>query len=60
MAAKADEYRLKASECESRARQVGDPEIRWQFADMARQWREMAEQWDRVSAEHEGRPAPRG
>jgi hypothetical protein len=60
MAAKADEYRVKASECELRAGQVVDPETRWQFRDMARQWREMAERRDRVSAEREGRPAPRG
>src|SRR5262249_27212988 len=53
MAAKADEYRLKASDCELRARQANDPEIRWQFADMARQWREMAEPWDRGLAEQE-------
>jgi len=54
MAAKADEYRLKASDCELRARQASDPEIRWQFADMVRQRREMAEQWDRGLAEQEG------
>jgi hypothetical protein len=28
---------LKASDCELSARQADDPEIRWQFADMARQ-----------------------
>jgi hypothetical protein len=55
MATKGDEYRLKASECELRARQAVDPEIRWQFTDMARQWCEMAEQRDRISAEQEGR-----
>jgi len=55
MATKAYEYRLKASECEWRARQTVDPETRWHFTDMARQWRKMAEQRDRISAEQKER-----
>jgi hypothetical protein len=40
----AEEYLLKAEECERKAAQVNDPAIKADFADLARQWRELAKQ----------------
>jgi hypothetical protein len=41
---KVEEYRARARECETRAAQVHDPEVRRQFQDLARQWDQMADQ----------------
>jgi hypothetical protein len=48
---KAEEYRAKARECELRAGQVHDLEVRQQFLDLARQWDNMAKQWVDLLAE---------
>jgi hypothetical protein len=47
MQAKALGYLLRADECERRAAAARDPEIRRQYEDLARQWREMAAQVER-------------
>jgi hypothetical protein len=38
---KVEEYRARARECETKAAQVQDPEVRQQLQDMARQWEQM-------------------
>jgi hypothetical protein len=48
---KVEEYRAKARECELRAGQVHDLEVRQQFLDLARQWDNMAKQWVDLLAE---------
>jgi hypothetical protein len=48
---KAEEYRAKARECELRAGQVHDREVRQQLLELARQWDHMAEQWVDLLAE---------
>ena len=50
---KVEEYRARASECELRAGQVHDLEVRQQFLELARQWRHMAAQWAQLLAERE-------
>jgi hypothetical protein len=45
---KADEYRLKATECDQRAAGAADADIKEQFEDLARQWRVMAKQAERL------------
>jgi hypothetical protein len=45
---KADEYRAKAAECDHRAAATSDIDIKEQFEDLARQWREMAKQAERT------------
>jgi hypothetical protein len=39
---KVEEYRARARECELRAGQVHDLEVRQQFLELARQWHHMA------------------
>jgi len=48
---KVEEYRARARECELRASQVHDLEVRQQFLDLARQWAHMATQWANLLAE---------
>lgn len=48
---KVEEYRAKARECELRAGQVHDREVRQQLLDLARQWEHMAKQWVDLLAE---------
>ena len=48
MISKADEYRAKAAECDQRAAATPDVDIKQQFEDLARQWREMAKQTERM------------
>jgi hypothetical protein len=48
---KVEEYRAKARECELRADQVHDLEVRQQFVELARQWHHMAKQWIELLAE---------
>jgi hypothetical protein len=48
---KPEEYRARARECELRADQVHDPEVKQQFPELARQWRHMAAQWIELLAE---------
>jgi hypothetical protein len=42
---KEEEYHARARECELRAGQVHDLEVRRQFLELARQWHHMAAQW---------------
>jgi hypothetical protein len=48
MASRADTYRANAAECVRQAASTRDPDIKAQFPDLARQWREMAELADRL------------
>jgi hypothetical protein len=48
MASRADTYRANAAECDRQAASTCDPDIKAQFPDLARQWREMAELADRL------------
>jgi hypothetical protein len=48
---KVEEYRARARECETKAAQVHDPEVRRQLLDVARQWDQMADQRGEVLAE---------
>jgi hypothetical protein len=48
MASRADAYRANAAECVRQAASTRDPDIKAQFPDLARQWREMAELADRL------------
>jgi hypothetical protein len=50
---KTEQYCARAQECELRARQVNDREVRRQFLELARPWRQMAAQWAELSAERE-------
>jgi hypothetical protein len=43
----------RAQECELRARQVNDREVRRQFQSLRDRWRQMAAQWAELSAERE-------
>ena len=40
----ANRYRAKAAECEQKAQEATDPEVKRNYAKLARQWRELAEQ----------------
>ena len=53
---KVEEYRARARECELRASQVHDLEVRQQLLDLARQWDHMAAQWAELLVER-GREA---
>jgi hypothetical protein len=44
----ADEYRTKAAECDHRAAATPYSDIKEQFEDLARSWREMAKQAERI------------
>jgi hypothetical protein len=44
-----EEFRFRQAECEERAKQSRDPEVRRQYEDLARQWREMADRAERPS-----------
>jgi hypothetical protein len=46
MASKSDEYRARAAECEDQAASAADDEVKFQFREFARQWREMAKRLD--------------
>jgi hypothetical protein len=48
---KVEDYRARAHECELRADQVHDPEVKQQFLELARQWRHMAAQWAELLTE---------
>jgi hypothetical protein len=42
MASQADGYRAKAVECDKSAASTRDPDMKSQFEDLARRWRELA------------------
>jgi hypothetical protein len=48
---KVEGYRARAHECELRANQVHDPEVKQQFLELARQWQHIAIQWVELLAE---------
>jgi hypothetical protein len=48
VASRADTYRANAAERDRLAASTRDPDIKAQFPDLARQWREMAELADRL------------
>jgi hypothetical protein len=48
VSSRAEEYRAHANECDRRAATARDPEVKSQFDELARQWREMANQIDRM------------
>jgi hypothetical protein len=50
---KVEEYRARGRECELRAGQVHDLEVRQQFREAARQWHQMAAQWTELLVERE-------
>jgi hypothetical protein len=39
---KAEEYEGKAEECEARASEARNPQVKQSYQDLARQWRELA------------------
>ena len=43
VAPKTEEYRANARECEQLAKQARDSDIKEQFLDMAKKWRDMAD-----------------
>jgi hypothetical protein len=45
---RADEYRTKAAECDHRAAATPYSDIKEQFEDLARSWREMAKQAEHI------------
>src|SRR4051812_19072754 len=45
---KREEFHNRASQLESAARKLQDPEARQQLRDLARQWRHMADGWNNV------------
>jgi hypothetical protein len=47
MSPKSDDYRARAVECELKAEEARDLEVRRQLIDLARQWRLLAEQAER-------------
>src|SRR5258708_13334832 len=55
---KVDEYRARASECEPRAREGHDLEVRQQLLELARQWHHMAAQSAHLFAHHRPMFAP--
>ena len=44
---KAEQYRARAVDCEHMAKEARDPVLKWELADLARQWRELAEDVER-------------
>jgi hypothetical protein len=46
---RAEEYRERAQEAEARAAVARDPEVKFIFAESARQWRRLADQWERMT-----------
>jgi len=48
---RANEYRARATECETRAETTENHIVRRDFQDMARQWREMAKQIEQLELE---------
>jgi hypothetical protein len=49
MPSRQEAFRAQAAECEELAKQVRDPEVKRQYEDLARHWREMADRADRRS-----------
>ena len=49
MASKAEEYRVKAAECDHRAASIRNVEIQKQYQDLIRQWLELAKRADRMA-----------
>ena len=47
MPSRQEEFRARAAECEELAKQARDPEVKRQYEDLARQWRELADRADR-------------
>jgi hypothetical protein len=50
LSSKADHYQAKAAECEQKAKQAHEPEVKRDFAELARQWCSLAEQAERQGA----------
>jgi hypothetical protein len=48
MVTRAQQYRAKAAECDQRAATTEHADIKEQFEELARQWRDMADQIDRM------------
>jgi hypothetical protein len=44
---RADYYRAKAAECEQKAEEARDLEVKCAFSELARQWKSLAEQAER-------------
>ena len=44
MTSRADQYRLKAAECERQAEEIKDPSIKQTLLNLAKQWRDLARQ----------------
>jgi hypothetical protein len=49
VASKVEEYRAKAAECDQHAASIRDANVRAQYQELARQWRELARQADQTS-----------
>jgi hypothetical protein len=49
MPSRAEQYRTKAAECELRATEARDFDVKQQFRELARQWRTLAERTERLS-----------
>lgn len=47
MSPKADDYRAKAAECERKASEAHDTEVKRDLVEAARYWRDLAEQAER-------------
>jgi hypothetical protein len=54
MGKRAEEYRVRAAECEALAADVSDSKIKATYADLAKQWRDLARQVDTLE-----RPVPK-
>jgi hypothetical protein len=48
---KGDEYRVRADQCDLRAKLAQSEAVRHDYQDMARQWRYMAGQADQIDRE---------
>jgi hypothetical protein len=55
---KREEFCIRASELESAARKLQDPEARQQLRDLARQWRHMADGWNSVFGQTDQAQSP--
>jgi hypothetical protein len=49
MASKAEEYRVKAAECDRRAASIRNVEVQKQYQQLIRQWLELAKRADRMA-----------
>jgi hypothetical protein len=47
LSSRADHYQAKAAECEQKAKEAREPEVKRDFAELARQWCSLANQAER-------------